>query len=496
MSIAAIETPPVQLAQIAQLLILLGSACLLLIVTSFNKGPGERRFAATWSLLAFAGAGVAAALLFPEHDRLVMAGQVREDHYTALFCVIICAAGFLTVAASWGTHRLDEHISEYFALLMTSAAGMCLLVSSNGFVTLFVALELLSIALYVLCALDIDSVASLEAGLKYLIIGSVGSAFLLFGSGLVYGGTGSLRFDTIGASLQKANAHEPMILLGVGMVIVGLAFKASAAPFHMWTPDVYEGAPTAITAFMATATKAAALAVLFRVVVVAFHPSSDVWEIAVAALAIVSMLVGNIAALVQTNAKRMLAYSSIGHAGYLLIPVVANTPFAARALIYYLVVYAAMNLGAFAVITFRERELRAPVTLNDLTGWGYERPVLGAALALFLLSLASFPPTGGFLAKLYLFRAAIDSGDTYLAIIGVIATMISLGYYLRYLLALYQRPEGAPAAIRHRVPGALTAGFTVAVSAGIVLWLGIAPAPLLDWAREAATSLYAAVTLR
>jgi NADH-quinone oxidoreductase subunit N len=208
------------------------------------------------------------------------------------------------------------------------------------------------------------------------------------------------------------------------------------------------------------------------------------------------MAVGNIAALVQTNAKRMLAYSSIGHAGYLLIPVVANTPFAARALIYYLVVYAAMNLGAFAVITIRERELRAPVTLNDLTGWGYERPVLGAALALFLLSLASFPPTGGFLAKLYLFRAAIDAGVTYLAIIGVIATMISLGYYLRWLLALYQRPEGAPAALRRAVPGAFTAGFTVAVSAGIVLWLGIAPAPLLDWAREAATSLYAVVTLR
>jgi NADH-quinone oxidoreductase subunit N len=272
------------------------------------------------------------------------------------------------------------------------------------------------------------------------------------------------------------------------MILAGLAFKASAAPFHMWTPDAYEGAPTAITAFMAAATKTVALAVLLRVLVEAFDPSSDVWEGAVAGLAIASMLIGNIAALVQTNAKRMLAYSSIGQAGYLLIPVAAHTQLAGKALVYYLAVYSAMNLGAFAVILVREREVQRPVGLDELNGWGYERPVLGAALALFLFSLASFPPTGGFLAKLYLFSSAVDADKTYLAVFGVIGTMISIGYYLRFAIALYARP--APGVERaHRVPGTLTAGTVVALSAGVVIWLGVAPSPMLRWAGEAAQAL-------
>jgi NADH-quinone oxidoreductase subunit N len=259
----------------------------------------------------------------------------------------------------------------------------------------------------------------------------------------------------------------------------------------MWTPDVYEGAPTPVTAFMATATKAAALAVILRVLWTSFEPQSDVWEVAVAGVAIASMLIGNIAALVQRNAKRMLAYSSIGHAGYLLIPIVAHTALAGRALLYYLAVYAAMNLGAFAVLVVREREVQGPVGLDELSGWGYERPFLGAAMLLFLFSLASFPPTGGFLAKVYLFGSAIDAGKTYLAVVGVVATMISLGYYLRFALALYARPaaDARPVARPRRVPGTLMAGTAATVAAGVVLWLGIAPAPLLDWARDAAASL-------
>jgi NADH-quinone oxidoreductase subunit N len=395
----------------------------------------------------------------------------------------------LTVAASWGTRRLDERISEYYALLLASAAGMSLLAAANGLVTLFIALELLSIALYVLCALDVWSVSSLEAGLKYLIIGSVGSAFIVFGSGLVYGSTASLRFDGIAAALRQSGTnHEALLLLGLGMILAGLCFKASAAPFHMWTPDVYEGAPTAITGFMATATKTVALAIILRLLVTAFDPASGTWEAAVAGISIASMVIGNLAALVQTNAKRMLAYSAIGQAGYLLIPVVAHTQLAGRALVYYLAVYSAMNLGAFAVISVREREVEGPVTLSELAGFGYARPVLGACLALFLFSLASFPPTGGFLAKLYLFGSAIDAGKTYLAVVGVIATMVSIYYYLRFALALYARPAGETPLARH-VPGTVMAGVTVAASAAVVVWLGIAPAPMLDWARQAAHSL-------
>ena len=217
----------------------------------------------------------------------------------------------------------------------------------------------------------------------------------------------------------------------------------------MWTPDVYEGAPTAVMAFMATATKTIALATLLRVMITAFAPASDVWESAVAAVAIASMLIGNIAALRQTNVKRMLAYSSVGQAGYLLIAVVVHTPLATRALLYYLAVYAAMNLGALAVVSVREREIGGPVFLDDLRGLGRDHPLLAGGLALSLLSLASFPPTGGFLAKLYLFGSAIDAGKSYLAVIGVIGTMISLAYYLRFLMAIYTRP-GSEAAPAHR----------------------------------------------
>jgi NADH-quinone oxidoreductase subunit N len=483
------NTPVVQWSAISPELILLGTACFLLVTGAFMQGGSARRFSASVALLAFLGAGVASLLLWDHDTWLVMSGQLRLDRFTTIIRLLVAVAGLVTVLSSWGTRRLDEHIGEYYALLLTAAAGMSLLAGVNGFVTLFVALELFSLSLYILCALDITSRASLEAGLKYLVIGSVGSAFLLFGSGLIYGGTKSLRFDGIIQSIQSGGTqHEELILLGIAMVIAGLAFKASAAPFHMWTPDAYEGAPTAITGFMAAATKTVALAVLLRVLVQAFEPASDVWEDAVAAIAIASMAIGNIAALAQTNAKRMLAYSSIGQAGYLLIPVVAHTQLAGKALIYYLAVYSAMNLGAFAVILVREREVQRPVGLEELSGWGYARPWLGAGLALFLFSLASFPPTGGFLAKLYLFSSAVDANKTYLAVAGVIGTMISLGYYLRFALVLYARPSerAVPA---HRVPGTLTAGTVVVAAAAVVIWLGVAPSPMLRWADEAARSI-------
>ena len=382
-----------------------------------------------------------------------MSGQLRVDRFADFVTILVCAAGVATVGISWGTHRLDERTSEYHALLLTAVAGMSLLAASNSLLVLFVALELFSISLYVLCALDVWSEASLESGLKYLVIGSVGSAFLLFGSGLVYASTQALRFDRIAASIQANDlGGQAILLLGIAMILGGLAFKASAAPFHQWTPDVYEGAPTSVTAFMATATKVVALCVLMRILTTAFGPAGGVWEGAVAAIAIASMAIGNIAALVQTNVKRMLAYSSIGHAGYLLIPVAAHTPLAGRALVYYLTVYVAMTMAAFAVLAIRERELERPVDLSDLAGLGFSRPFLGGVFAFSLLSLASFPPTGGFLAKLYLFSSAVDAGKSYLAVIGVLATVVSLGYYLRFTLALYTAPAGAtrPRALRAR----------------------------------------------
>jgi NADH-quinone oxidoreductase subunit N len=483
---AAIATPSVQIGAILPAFVLTVGALLLLIVGSFER-RSARVTSGVIGLASFAGAGLACWHLWDAGNRTAFSGQLATDRYAALVQVIVCASGVASVLLGWGTRRMADRIAEYYALLCFAGAGMCILAAANGFVSLFVALELFSISLYVLCALDVTNEASLESGLKYLITGSVGSAALLFGSGLVYIATGSLRFDGIGKALEAGASHTGILLFGIALVVAGLAFKASAAPFHMWTPDVYEGAPTAVMAFMATATKTIALATLLRVMTTAFAPASDVWENAVAAVAIASMLIGNIAALRQTNVKRMLAYSSVGQAGYLLIAVVAHTPLATRALLYYLAVYAAMNLGALAVVSVREREIGGPVFLGDLRGLGRDHPLLAAGLALSLLSLASFPPTGGFLAKLYLFGSAIDAGKTYLAVIGVISTMISLGYYLRFLLAIYTRP--ASDARPRIVPGTRIAATAVLVSAAVVIWLGIAPQPLVDVARTAAASL-------
>jgi NADH-quinone oxidoreductase subunit N len=485
-----IQTPVIQWSAIAPAIVLLGLACLLLLLSSVVSGARARVLAGTITIGGFVATALISWWLWRHHPNwLVMSGQLRVDRFADFVTILVCAAGVATVGISWGTHRLDERTSEYHALLLTAVAGMSLLAASNSLLVLFVALELFSISLYVLCALDVWSEASLESGLKYLVIGSVGSAFLLFGSGLVYASTQALRFDRIAAAIQANNLGSQAILLfGIAMILGGLAFKASAAPFHQWTPDVYEGAPTSVTAFMATATKVVALCVLMRILTTAFGPAGGVWEGAVAAIAIASMAIGNIAALVQTNVKRMLAYSSIGHAGYLLIPIAAHTALAGRALVYYLAVYVAMTMAAFAVLAIRERELERPVDLSDLTGLGFSRPFLGGVFAFSLLSLASFPPTGGFLAKLYLFSSAVDAGKSYLAVIGVIATVVSLGYYLRFTFALYTRPAGVLAPVR-AAPGTLVASATALTATAVVIWLGVAPGPMLDWARAAASTL-------
>jgi NADH-quinone oxidoreductase subunit N len=276
--------------------------------------------------------------------------------------------------------------------------------------------------------------------------------------------------------------------MGLAMVIVGLGFKANAAPFHMWTPDAYEGAPTPVTAFMSAATKVVALVFALRVLVTAFPLQSDVWQIGLAAIVIASFAVGNLGALRQTNVKRMLAYSTVGHSGFLLTAVAAHSALGTRALLYYLTVYGAMNLGAFGIVALRERELGRPVLVADFAGWGYRRPVLGIAMLVCMLSLAGFPPTGGFLGKLYIFSAAVQNGQTYLAVVGVIATMVGLVYYLRVPFALYDREASVPQATAG--PGYSLAAGAATAAALAALVLGIVPTPLIDLARTASSSLF------
>jgi NADH-quinone oxidoreductase subunit N len=320
------------------------------------------------------------------------------------------------------------------------------------------------------------------------VIGAVGSATLLFGSALVYGATGQLAFDRIAAASHQ---HDSLLVLGLAMVIAGLMFKSSAAPFHMWTPDAYQGAPTPVTAFMASATKVAAFVVTYRVLVTAFPTEERLWTWAIAGIAIASLLIGNIAALTQRNVKRLLAYSSVSHAGFMLIPVAAAGALGERALIYYLIPYCAMSLGAFAVVAARERELRAPVTLDNLAGFGWERPFFGVAMWVFMLGFLGFPLTGGFIGKFYAFAAAYEHGWWWLIVAGVAGTVVSAAYYLAVVRAMFMRDGrelqlvvagGSPPPER---------ALGVAVGLCLVVTVGsfFAVQPLIDVAHAAARAL-------
>src|SRR5512133_3662454 len=317
-----IDTPSVDWFALSPSLATLGAAAICLLSGAFMPRWILRPFAAFFCALGFMAGAALAILIYIEtpHGSLEVADAIFRDRYAAFTQILVMGAGLLTVFVSYSARMREDHIGEYYALLATAGAGMAFLVQASNLMTLFLGLEWFSVCLYILCAIEIDLVGSLEAGLKYLIIGGMGSAVLLFGSALVYGSTGELGFSAI-AEATRANdlAGDPILLVGLAMIIAGLAFKASVAPFHMWTPDVYEGAPTPVTGFMAAATKAVALLVMLRVLVVAFPAEAHIWTIAVAVIACISLAVGNLAALVQRRVKRILAYSSISHAGFMLI---------------------------------------------------------------------------------------------------------------------------------------------------------------------------------
>ena len=484
-----IPPPKVDWLALAPTLALLGASGVALLGSVLVPWWLRRAFTAFAAFAGFVTAGVFAAVVFSETEqpRILIAESFTRDRIGALAAIIVAGAGALTVLVSWGEKRRD-HAGEYYALLAAAGAGMAFFVTAGNLMTLFLGLEWFSIALYILCALDTHRETSLEAGLKYLIVGGFGSAILLFGSALVYGATGELGFSEIAAA---GDADNVLLLAGLAMLIAGLAFKASAAPFHMWTPDVYEGAPTSVTAFMSAATKVAALVLTLRILVVAFPEQEHLWTIAIAVVAIVSLAVGNLAALVQRNVKRLLAYSSVSHAGFMLIAVAANSELGGRALLYYLIPYGATSIGAFAVVAARERELGAPVTLDNLGGMGWERPFLGAAMWVFMLGAMGMPLTGGLLGKFYVFSAAYEAGLWWLIVAGVIATAISLYYYLGVIRALYLRPaaELRPAVAGGSPPRDPLLQSAVVLSLVVTVGSFFFVQPLIDLARDAAASL-------
>jgi NADH-quinone oxidoreductase subunit N len=490
--IAAVSRPPIDWFAISPSLSLLAAAGICLLTAVLIPQAGRRLTAAIVGCSGFVAAFVFAVLVYdrtPTGEN-VIADAVRRDRFFAFGAMIVAVVGIVAVLVSYD-ERTTGHVAEYYALLTAAGGGMIFLLQANNLMTLFLGLEWFSISLYILCAVDYRREGSLEAGLKYLVVGGFGSAVLLFGSALVYGSTGELAFQSIAQSIAANGlTHDSMLLTGLALIIVGLGFKASAAPFHMWTPDVYEGAPTSVTAFMAAATKVAALMLTLRILNTAFPTEARLWTIAIAVIACASLAIGNLAALVQKNVKRLLAYSSISHAGFMLIGIASHNALGGRALLYYLIPYSAMSIGSFAVVAARERELGKAVTLDDLAGMGWERPLLGGAMWAFMLGFAGLPPTGGFLGKFYVFSAAYDRGWLWLVIVGIAATAVSLYYYLAVIRALYMRPSAelqfAAGGSPPRQP-LLQAG----VAACLVVTVGsfFAVQPLIELAQKAVESL-------
>jgi NADH-quinone oxidoreductase subunit N len=443
--------PYVDFAGLSPLIALLGGATIVLLVGLLGRKEAREQAVPVLTLVAL---GVALGLtIWQWHhaQKSIVAGALRIDGLALVLNLVLIAGGACSVLLAWRSLAAREagH-GEFHALLLTSIAGMSLLAAAQNTVALFVGLELLSIPLYVLCATEMRREHSLESGLKYLIVGSVGSATLLYGLAMIYGATGATDFSAIANALSSGGlASDPLTLTGIALCVAGLCFKASVAPFHQWTPDVYEGAPTPVTAFMAVATKAAALGVFLRFFDVALIEAHASWGPAVAALAAITILVGNVGALSQSSLKRMLAYSSVAQAGYMLAGVVVASRLGVQATVFYLAVYVLMNMASFAVIVARERETELGDSIEALRGLGRERPRLAWPMTISMLALAGIPATAGFIGKFYLIDAAVSGGYTWLGVAIVIGSMISLGYYLPVIAAMWMREapagEDAPA---------------------------------------------------
>jgi len=505
-----LNTPHIDWFGLGPVLALIGTGFIALLCAVIVPRAYRRLVAASLSVVGFTAGIVLAVWLYVDSasGHTIAAGAFYRDRWTALGQVILCAVGLATTLLAfehlpgWGRDadlgRRDDHIAEFYALLLASAAGMAFFVGAANLIVLFLALEWFSIALYVMCAIDYDLEGSLEAGLKYLVVGSFGAATLLFGSALVYGATGQVTFTGIAAAVASQGlTGDAFLVTGIALIVAGLGFKMSAAPFHMWTPDVYEGAPTTVTAWMSSATKVAALLLTFRLMTTAFPQNQHLWGWAFAIIATISLAVGNFAALVQRNVKRILAYSAIAQAGFMLIGLSTGSPLGARALMFYLIPYSAAAFGSFAIIAARERELGVPVTLDNLAGFGWERPFLGVAMWFFVFSFAGLPLGGGFVGKFYVFAAAYDYGWVWLVIVGVLATLVSLYYYLAIVRAMYMRPAtelelqaGAGVAVSGGAP-ARERLLHLAVGAALIVSFGslIAVSPLINLAEHAASAL-------
>jgi NADH-quinone oxidoreductase subunit N len=528
------RTPDIDYAAISPLIALTAGTCIVLLTGLLRAAFVRNHLVPALTvvcLLVVAGLGVWQW----GGNTDVISGALRMDDLTLALTMIFAAGGIGATLLAWrGVAPREAGHGEFHALLLACVLGMVILVAAQNLIAVFIGYELLSIPLYVLCATELRRERSLESGLKYLIIGSVGSATLLYGLAFLYGATASTDFSGIAQAIDaKGLSGDVLLLTGIALTVTGLAFKASIAPFHQWTPDVYEGAPTPVTAFMAVATKAAALGVLLRMFDVALIGTATTWAPALATLAVATIVIGNVGALGQSSLKRLLAYSSVAQAGYMLAGVIVTTRLGIAATVFYLFAYLLMNLAAFAVVVVRERETDLGDDIASLHGLGADRPWLAWPMTVAMLSFAGFPLTAGFFGKITLIQSLVDNGYAWLGVVIVLGSALSLAYYLKVIAAVWMRAPGETAGVGAGANAArLTPGGRPVIAGGApegedgtpaaadpgpapvadanaslrrlrhpevvfvaivctigTLFFGVFPAPLLDVARDAGAAL-------
>jgi len=437
-----IAAPEIDLISLAPVLVLSVFTMLVMLIDLFvGKNKSVLVFVALTGLL------LAAVSSFAKTDWPVSSfgGSYVVDHMSVFFTMIFCLSSGLAILLSIDYNKRENiRVGEYYSLIMFCTVGMIILASSTDLIMIFLGIEIVSLCLYVLAGIRRGDTRSNEAALKYFLLGAFATGFLLYGMTLLYGATGTTKLAGIAEALSHAEVlSQPILMMGVVLLIAGFGFKVASVPFHMWTPDVYQGAPTPVTAFMAVGPKAAAFAAFFRVFTTAMPELAPTWEVLLSIIAVATMFVGNLGAIMQTNIKRLLAYSSISHAGYILIAIIAKGSLATSALLFYMLSYTFMTFGAFSIVILLGRAGKENLELEDYSGLGFKAPLLGLAMSVFLLSLGGLPPLAGFVAKFYIFQAALNEGYVILVVLAVLNSAISLYYYLKVIVFMYMKePKG------------------------------------------------------
>lgn len=478
-----ITIPAVNLTPILPEILLSVLAMALLLINVFTPGA-KKTYLSYISFIGILATAVLVGAGWGEHVES-FSGSVVQDNFSTFFKMIfLLAAGLAVLITDQYMEREECNHGELYPLILFTVVGMMLMAGGTDLMTIFLGLEVMSVALYVLAGFNRANIKSNEAGLKYFLLGAFSTGFLLYGMALTYGATGSTKISVIAAQAAQMSLPSANILLVGGMllILVGFAFKIAAAPFHMWTPDVYEGAPTPITAFMSAGPKAAGFAAALRILLVAFPTLVADWSQLLWVLAVLTMTVGNITALRQDNIKRMLAYSSIAHAGYALVGLVAANGTGTAGILFYMLSYTFMNIGAFAIIILIGKKGESNGNVQDFAGLGFKHPMLAVAMTIFLFSLSGMPPTAGFIGKFYLFSGAVQEGYIWLAVIGVLNSAASVYYYLRVMVFMYMKePTEDFSWTKVTAPIALC----LIISVAGTMIPGIIPSVILQYAQEA-----------